>query len=38
MQEILELNAMEEISLNSASLKQEVLDEIKTIVNTTDEI
>ena len=38
LQEILELNSMEEIDLNSASLKQEVLDEIKTIVNTTDEI
>jgi len=46
LQEILELNAMEEINLTSASLKQEVLDEIKTIslinndtiANTTDEI
>jgi hypothetical protein len=46
LQEILELNAMEEINLDSASLKQEVLDEIKTIslinndtiANTTDEI
>jgi hypothetical protein len=38
LQEILELNSMEEITLNSASLKQEALDEVKTIVNTTDEI
>jgi hypothetical protein len=46
LQEVLELSAMEEINLNSASLKQDVLDEIKnisltnneTIVNTTDEI
>jgi len=31
LQEILELNAMEEINLNSTSLKQEILDEIKNI-------
>jgi len=31
LQEILELNAMEEINLNSTSLKQELLDEIKNI-------
>jgi hypothetical protein len=46
LQEILELTAMEEINLNSTSLQQDMLDEIKnislinneTIVNTTDEI
>jgi hypothetical protein len=31
LQEILELNAMEEINLNSTSLKQELLDEIRNI-------
>jgi hypothetical protein len=31
LQEILELNTMEEVNLNSSSLKQELLDEIKNI-------
>jgi hypothetical protein len=37
LQEMLDLNAMEEINLNNASLKQEVIDEIKTISLTNTE-
>jgi len=37
LQEILDLNNMEEINLNNASLKQEVINEIKNISLTTSE-
>ena len=37
LKEILELNSMEEVTLNSTSLKQDLLDEIKNISLDTNE-